>query len=73
MTKKVTFGPKPVAASVTADQWVEKRAQGDSKGRLKRLTIDIPASLHSRFKTRCAMRGTRMADEIRSFLEEWCS
>jgi hypothetical protein len=66
MTKKVAFGPKPVAASVKADQWVERRTQDG----IKRLTIDIPASLHSRIKAQCAVRGTKMADEIRSLLEE---
>jgi ParG len=70
MTKKVTFGPKPVATNVTADQWVEKRTQDGTRERLKRLTIDIPASLHSRIKAQCAVRGTKMADEIRSLLEK---
>jgi plasmid stability protein len=35
---------------------------------MKRLTIDIPASLHSRIKVSCAQRGVKMADEIRELL-----
>jgi hypothetical protein len=37
---------------------------------LKRLTIDIPEPLHRRIKVACARRGAKMADEIRSLLEE---
>ena len=70
MSKKVAFSPKPAPAP-TPDQWVENRAPEDGAGeRLKRLTIDIPMSLHIRIKTQCASRGTKMADEIRALLEE---
>ena len=70
MTKKVAFGPKP-AAAITPDQWVESRTSEAAGGeRLKRLTIDVPLSLHSRIKAQCAVRGTKMADEIRALLEE---
>ena len=70
MSKKVAFGPKPAPAP-TPDQWVENRApEGGAGERIKRLTIDIPMSLHVRIKTQCASRGTKMADEIRTLLEE---
>jgi ParG len=69
MTKKVAFGPKP-ALAVTPDQWVESRTSEGSGERVKRLTIDIPASLHVRIKTQCASRGTKMTDAIRALLEE---
>lgn len=36
---------------------------------MKRLTIDVPRSLHSRIKAACALRGSKMADEIRTLLE----
>ncbi len=36
---------------------------------LKRLTIDIPEELHARIKSQCALRRTKMADEIRVLLE----
>jgi ParG len=69
MSKKIAFGPKP-APAVTPDQWVESRTPEGEAERMKRLTIDIPMSLHIRIKTQCASRGTKMADEIRALLEE---
>jgi len=40
-------------------------------GKPARLTIDLPAELHARFKATCALRGTRMIDEVRKFIEAW--
>ena len=37
---------------------------------MKRLTIDVPASLHARIKSQCALRGAKMADEVRELLEK---
>lgn len=68
MAKKVTFGTTPAARPTpaqTAEQWVDSRNTETTK----RLTIDIPASLHSRIKVACARRGVKMADEIRALLE----
>lgn len=36
----------------------------------KRLTIDIPVSLHRTIKSQCALRGTKIADEVREILIE---
>ena len=36
---------------------------------MKRLTLDIPESLHRTIKVSCAGRGTKMAEEIRALLE----
>ena len=69
MSKKhVSFGTKPAAAPAQApkvDAWVKNR---DAQP-MKRLTIDVPASLHARIKSQCAMRSIKMADEVRSLLE----
>ncbi|EJK90529.1 hypothetical protein UUU_27150 [Klebsiella pneumoniae subsp. pneumoniae DSM 30104 = JCM 1662 = NBRC 14940] len=35
---------------------------------MKRLTIDIPESLHKAIKSACALRGTKIADEVRELL-----
>jgi hypothetical protein len=79
MAKKVSFGAKPMEKSAAVEQWVESRApldpEKDPEGNdeevvIKRLTIDLPASLHKRVKSGCAMRGVKMADEIRRLLEE---
>ncbi len=72
MAKKVTFGAKPVEKSASIEQWVENRDEkpGEARGEpMKRLTIDLPANLHARVKAGCAMRGVKMADEIRRLLE----
>jgi len=72
MRKSVSFGAKPsTAPAATADQWVSA-ANAEPAAEpvpMKRLTIDIPESLHRQIKTQCAARGLRMADEIRTLLE----
>lgn len=68
-TKKIAFGTKPTnkPAPVAADAWVDSRAAGEAET-MKRLTIDIPESLHRAIKSQCAMRGTKIADEVRELL-----
>lgn len=43
---------------------------GVNPGETKRLTIDVPASLHANIKAGCARQGIKMADAIRELLEE---
>jgi predicted DNA binding CopG/RHH family protein len=69
MTKRVSIKPKTTTA---VDNWVESRqapAQENSEP-TKRLTIDVPASLHTRIKIQCAKSGVVMAEEIRALLEK---
>lgn len=69
MSKKVAFGVKPGPAQADAskaDEWVNNRTMEA----MKRLTIDVPASLHARIKSQCALRGVKMADEVRELLEK---
>ena len=40
-------------------------------GKVARLTIDLPPELHARFKATCALKGTRMIDQVRGFIEDW--
>lgn len=37
---------------------------------MKRLTIDIPESLHRRIKSMCAENGKKITDEVRALLEK---
>ena len=69
-TKKVSIGVKPTnkPAPAAADAWVESRAPVAGPEPMKRLTIDVPASLHRAIKTQCAARGTKIADEVRELL-----
>jgi hypothetical protein len=75
MPKKVSFARVPQRSP---DEWVA--AAGTETGSdlsptpepaepMKRLTIDIPRSLHTRIKAACALRGSKMADEIRALLD----
>ncbi len=67
--KKVSFSTQPPAKPApTVDQWVESRTAEEEK--TKRLTIDLPESLHRRVKAGCANRGEKMADVIRVLLEK---
>lgn len=69
-TKKVSIGTKPTSkpAPAAADAWVESRTPAEGPEPMKRLTIDVPASLHRAIKAQCAMRGTKIADEVRELL-----
>lgn len=65
--KKVSIGVKPTAQPSSSDEWVQDR-HAPIKEPTKRLTIDIPESLHREIKTQCAQRGTKIADEVRVLL-----
>lgn len=69
MNKKISIGAKPSTRSALAgaDAWVESRDAGGVEP-MKRLTIDIPESLHRAIKGKCAMRGTKIVDELREIL-----
>lgn len=61
----ISFVSKPNVKTEIADSWVNRRSTDDS---MKRLTIDIPLSLHTALKMDCASRGVKIADEVREFL-----
>lgn len=63
--KKVQFSVRP-AGTLSVDQWVGERK---AVAATRRLTLDIPASLHGRIKSACALRGVRMVVEITALLE----
>lgn len=66
-TKKVALSRKPTSSS--ADAWVGSRDTTPvEREPMKRLTIDIPESLHREIKAQCAMRGSKIADEVRELL-----
>lgn len=69
-SKTVSIATKPdrkQKAAASADDWVDTRAADEP---MKRLTIDVPRSLHARIKSQCALQGTKMADELRGLLEK---
>lgn len=69
--KKVSIGAKPTNQSANSEDWVKDRHSSKEKPEkepTKRLTIDVPESLHRAIKTQCAQRGTKIADEVRELL-----
>lgn len=80
--KKVTFGARPPAAGKLAnpDDWVANTSETQvappapppeaTPEKIKRLTIDIPLSLHRRVKTGCAREELVIADVVREFLDK---
>ena len=71
-TKKVQISTKPTnkPAPAEVDVWVASRASGSDPEPMKRLTIDVTESLHRAIKAQCAMRGTKIADEVRELLSQ---
>jgi hypothetical protein len=75
MNKKVSFGAKPQASS-DPDEWVNGATSAAvpsppsaERGGTKRLTFDVSTDLHKRIKVQCAVKGVKLADEIRLLLE----
>jgi len=70
--KKVLIGGRPSTTkpdpAEAADGWVSTRQTEPAEDKMKRLTIDVPESLHRAIKAQCAMRGSKIADEVRELL-----
>lgn len=83
MTRKtVSFKPqarKPAASTDAMNAWVEQGAESSAtpvavpvepKEPIKRLSIDLPASVHRDLMMYCASNGTKAAQVVRSLLED---
>jgi predicted DNA binding CopG/RHH family protein len=78
--KKVSFNAKPKPEQPkNIDEWVvnrdlktvDSKAQSEEASiKMKRLTLDIPESLHRAIKKKAVEEGETMADQLRSLLEE---
>ncbi|MCS3789966.1 3-oxoacyl-ACP reductase-like protein [Tsukamurella ocularis] len=64
-----TAAASPAAAERPAQPAPAAPATDPQGEPLKRLTLDIPLSLHAAIKTDCARRGVKMIDDIRPLLE----
>lgn len=58
MSKKVSMA-KPRSVQ-TADKWVSQKPATIADEPVKRLTVDVPESLHTRIKIVCAHRKLKM-------------
>lgn len=82
--KKVSFGRKPGAVEkpVDVEEWVSNRealveeeqstapAEETKPEKIKRLTLDIPESLHRAIKLKATTEGVTMVELLRELLEE---
>ena len=78
--KKVSFNAKPKQEKpANIDEWVQSRdsktinpksALEEAPEKIKRLTLDIPESLHRAIKKKAVEDGETMADQLRSLLEK---
>lgn len=62
-------GESPVVTPAPAEEHPDTEIKPPA-AKMKRLTIDIPDSLHRRVKSRCGQEGWKMADVIRDLLEQ---
>ena len=77
MTKSVSFTRPKAKTSVNAETWVAGNAADSAPVPkavktpvpMKRLTLDIPEELHRRVKSGCAVRGEKIAEVVRRFLD----
>jgi hypothetical protein len=67
--KQLDFTVRPRAAKEElppdADSWV----RGAESGSQKRLTLNLPAGLHTAFKGRCVLEGITIQDKVRVLIE----
>jgi ParG len=75
--KKVDFSVRPRAAKqelpANADQWVREGQGAAPEGPQKRLTLNLPADLHTKFKSRCVLEGETIQDKVRELIERYLS
>jgi hypothetical protein len=53
----------------TADQWVSSKPK-EPTGEVKRVTVDLPMEIHQKLKIKCVLENVRIADMVRSWIEE---
>jgi predicted HicB family RNase H-like nuclease len=75
--KKVSYGVKPSTAieQPSLDRWVDNRTIepiAPEPEKMKRMTNDIPESLHRTFKSKSSAEGKSMGDLIRTWIEDYC-
>ena len=79
--KSFSTAPKPKPPTDDQIRSFEQGGAGHDRGErsvpaprstepTKRLSLDLPASMHTRFKTACSATGRKMGAEIQAFVEQ---
>jgi ParG len=70
--KQLDFTVRPRAAKeelpADAESWV-RGEKGADAGPQKRLTLNLPAGLHTAFKGQCVREGVTIQDRVRELIE----
>ena len=61
---------EPPVAETPASVEPEPEVEEPQKEKMKRLTLDIPESLHRRIKGKAVMEGVTMVEMLRELMEE---
>ena len=61
--------PASMPAPAPARAEAAPRAAPAAPGPVKRLSIDLPAVMHTRFKAACSATGRKMNDELQAFID----
>ena len=72
MNKKLEIGLRP-NANKTAEEWVSERPETPppAKEKTKRLTVDMPQTLHLDFKLKAVSENEDMAELIRGWIRQY--
>ena len=65
--KQVAIVTRPKKKLEEADSWIRDRTDQEP---IKRLTLDLPASLHARVKMECAREGITMKAMLIDYLSK---
>ena len=52
-------------------QAAEARPPKERPGPQKRLTLNLPAAMHTAFKGRCVLEGVTIQDKVRTLIEDY--
>lgn len=70
--KQIDFSVRPRGAKeelpASSEAWVRK-GKGQQEGPQKRLTLNLPAELHTAFKGRCVQESVTIQDKVRVLIE----
>ncbi len=73
MKKTFAAAPKPAALSPEQEAFISKGRGKDTAPAndepTARLSVDLPRSLHKRFKIACELADTKMVTELIAFIE----